>query len=310
MAWPSMWRCCRQVRRGGVRAALMLVSLAALALPALSQSLPPGARIVTPAETVQLEHDDRKRRLIRLSQPGNRALVPRFHDYVVPKSALNLKSLPVDIPVLRVVFDTRVFFDFDRHELKPDATAIIDTVAASLRREPPDVSLFVAGHTDGVGADDYNYELGLRRARAVAEALAGRQIRQVNIYRVSFGKKVPVAGNETDQGRAQNRRVEFLFAAHSHAIAYWLSKQPGAVCDNDRTGCRFEVELVNPPSPVSLPSLKSGADLGEKKTEVDLAPKPSVKVELPTPRPIAEAATKRYVIDLTEQKFEIPRVER
>jgi len=104
-------------------------------------------------------------------------------------------------------FATGSFSTFDKAELKPQASAILDTIAASLRREASDVTVFVAGHTDAVGTVNYNLQLGLRRSRAVAVELAGRGIPRTQVYVVSFGKAVPIASNNTDDGRSQNRRV-------------------------------------------------------------------------------------------------------
>lgn len=69
----------------------------------------------------------------------------------------------------------------------------------------------VAGHTDSVGAEDYNYELGLRRAQRVAGYLVSKKgVDPTQIRMVSYGASKPVADNSTSRGRRSNRRVEIL----------------------------------------------------------------------------------------------------
>jgi outer membrane protein OmpA-like peptidoglycan-associated protein len=283
--------------------------------------MPDGAQLLSPAETVGLEHEDRKRRLARLSRDLSIS-PPRFYEYNIPEEELRLAGLPADIPLLRVVFDTGVFFDFDKAEMRPDSAKIVETVAASLGKEPPDVALVIAGHTDSVGTDAYNRALGLARARTVAKALVEKDLPQIRIFSVSFGEAVPIASNGSAAGRAQNRRVEFLFAAHSNAIAFWLSKQNASVCGNAQTNCRFEVTMETPERhAVSLPEKEgAAARLPETDRATATLPAPPQKqsvhpeqdqqqpddVELKEEKATAELAPKRYVIDLAEKRFEVP----
>lgn len=137
------------------------------------------------------------------------------YEYFIPQSEHGRADYPVDIPIARVVFPDTVFFEFDRSDLKPSAAPVLDTLADTLRRDPPDVTVFVAGHTDAIGTWDYHQRLGLKRAQ---------------IFLVSFGKAVPIASNATPEGRARNRRVEFLFAAQPEPIAAWLARQRTIAC--------------------------------------------------------------------------------
>jgi outer membrane protein OmpA-like peptidoglycan-associated protein len=66
----------------------------------------------------------------------------------------------------------------------------------------------VAGHTDSTGADQYNQQLSERRASAVAAYLGTRSVRADRVITVGMGETRPIANNETEQGRQQNRRVE------------------------------------------------------------------------------------------------------
>ena len=69
----------------------------------------------------------------------------------------------------------------------------------------------VAGHTDGVGAEDYNYALGQRRAERVAGYLVGKEgVDPTQVHAVSYGASTPIADNSTSRGRRTNHRVEIL----------------------------------------------------------------------------------------------------
>jgi len=194
--------------------------------------------------TVELEHNDRKNRLNKLSVGG---AVPEFYtDYLSP-SEHNLPKYPIPIPVLRVVFDNDVFFDTAKAEIKPEALSVLRTISENLNGEPSDVALFIVGHTDKVGNSDYNYNLGLQRANAVAEALARRGIYQANIYRLSLGEDSPRDMGNSDLANSRNRRVEFLFSANVEAATIWVRKIAVIPCvakdQSDVNSCKREVKI-------------------------------------------------------------------
>lgn len=196
------------------------------------------------SSTVELEHNDRQNRLARLSAGGVR---PDFYtDYLLP-SEHNLAKYPIPIPVLKVVFNNDVFFDTGKAEIKPEAFSVLRTISENLNREPSDVALFIVGHTDRVGNSDYNYNLGLRRANAVAEALARRGIYQANIYRLSLGEDSPRDMGNSDLANTRNRRVEFLFAANVAAATIWVKKTVVIPCiakdRSDVNSCKREVKI-------------------------------------------------------------------
>ena len=101
-------------------------------------------------------------------------------------------------------------FDFDKAVLKPDMKAALDDVAARINASAGDEQLTIVGHTDSVGRDAYNMELGQRRADATAAYLAGQGVDADNITTKSVGEENPIADNGTAAGRAANRRVEIL----------------------------------------------------------------------------------------------------
>ena len=100
-----------------------------------------------------------------------------------------------------------ITFAFDSSNLQPQFLPVLDNVAGTLSQYNQTI-VEVAGHTDSVGTDAYNQALSERRANAVAGYLGSRGIMQQRTIVVGAGETRPVASNDTDSGRAQNRRVE------------------------------------------------------------------------------------------------------
>ncbi|WP_170110317.1 OmpA family protein [Flavilitoribacter nigricans] len=100
-------------------------------------------------------------------------------------------------------------FAFNSTDLKPESQSIIQTIA-KMMEEHPEVRLSVEGHTDDRGSENYNQELSARRAAAVRQAIIGEGIAASRLKAAGFGEVKPVTGNDSDAGRAKNRRVEFV----------------------------------------------------------------------------------------------------
>lgn len=92
-------------------------------------------------------------------------------------------------------------------ELTAEAKALLDKAAADLNGQT-DVVIEVAGHTDGQGRSDYNLMLSLLRAEHVRRYLVDKGISKYRLFVEGYGETRPVAGNDTEAGRAQNRRVD------------------------------------------------------------------------------------------------------
>ncbi|WP_206858875.1 OmpA family protein [Lysobacter changpingensis] len=100
-----------------------------------------------------------------------------------------------------------ITFDFDKSNLKPEFYPVLDNVARTLQEYNQTV-IEVAGHTDSVGSDAYNQKLSEQRANAVSSYLQGRGLNRERFIVVGAGESRPIASNDTEAGRAQNRRVE------------------------------------------------------------------------------------------------------
>lgn len=101
-----------------------------------------------------------------------------------------------------------VTFEFDSAKLTNQAEARLNNVVAALQASPK-VTFSIAGHTDAIGSNSYNKDLSQRRAKSVATYLVRHGVDANRITSIrGYGETRPVASNETEVGRAQNRRVE------------------------------------------------------------------------------------------------------
>jgi len=110
-------------------------------------------------------------------------------------------------PMKKKIILRGVNFDFDKSNIRADARPVLDEAISTLK-EAGDIRVSVEGHTDSRGTDEYNEGLSIRRANAVADYLEDGGITRSRLEVTGFGETKPIATNDTDDGRAQNRRVE------------------------------------------------------------------------------------------------------
>ncbi|MGH7516528.1 MAG: DUF4892 domain-containing protein [Gemmatimonadales bacterium] len=103
-----------------------------------------------------------------------------------------------------------IYFDTDKADIKPESAPTIEEIAKFLKQEPK-LTLYVVGHTDNVGGYEYNMGLSERRAAAVVKELTTKHgVRVARLKPAGTGPLAPVAPNDTEEGRAKNRRVELV----------------------------------------------------------------------------------------------------
>jgi OOP family OmpA-OmpF porin len=110
-------------------------------------------------------------------------------------------------PIKKKIVLRGVNFDFDKSDIRADARPVLDEAASTLKEEGQ-IRITVQGHTDSRGTDAYNQTLSEQRANSVADYLEKGGIDRGRMEIEGFGESRPVASNDTDDGRAQNRRVE------------------------------------------------------------------------------------------------------
>lgn len=131
-----------------------------------------------------------------------------------------IKHIPEVIPT-EVVVDKYIYaisedrlvlvgvqFAFDKSALLPESYIVLDK-AVKLLNDNPNVSVEIEGYTDYIGTAEYNQQLSVERAITVKNYLVSKGIAESRLSTTGFGRSNPVASNETDEGRAMNRRIVF-----------------------------------------------------------------------------------------------------
>ncbi len=114
---------------------------------------------------------------------------------------------------IKITFDSGILFDIDSYQLQPAARVNIESLVKILDKYQ-DTNILIEGDTDNTGSDDHNQVLSERRAEAVAGYQKSLGIAGSRISTVGLGETNPIASNETEDGRRQNRRVEVAIFAN------------------------------------------------------------------------------------------------
>ncbi len=102
-----------------------------------------------------------------------------------------------------------ILFDTNQASIKAESAGVINEVARMMK-EHPDLKFSIEGHTDSDGDEEHNQQLSEQRALAVQQALQERGIEANRIQVKGLGESIPVSDNSTPEGKANNRRVEFI----------------------------------------------------------------------------------------------------
>ncbi|MEN9336424.1 MAG: putative lipoprotein YiaD precursor [Bacteroidota bacterium] len=113
--------------------------------------------------------------------------------------------------------ENAVRFEFNKSTLTPNAKTNLDKLVPVFK-EYADTEIKIFGYTDAKGADDYNLNLSEKRAQAVKEYLAAKGLNSSRIQIVGMGEADPIGDNESEAGRALNRRVEFSIVANDKMV--------------------------------------------------------------------------------------------
>lgn len=127
---------------------------------------------------------------------------------------------------LLITFASGLLFDFDSSVVRGAARENLTNLAQSLRNYP-DTEVLIVGHTDSQGSDSYNQGLSERRAAAAKDYLVSQGVQSNRIRTMGLGESEPVASNDTDAGRAQNRRVEVAIFASEETRQELLRRHGG-----------------------------------------------------------------------------------
>jgi OOP family OmpA-OmpF porin len=128
----------------------------------------------------------------------------------IDKCPDTIKGMAVDAdgcPIADIV-TLKINFDFDKSDIKPQYHQELADFASYMKQQQSFTVVEIAGHTDSVGSDEYNQKLSERRAKAVRDYLVNELGMDGNLFSaVGYGEAQPIATNDTDAGRAENRRI-------------------------------------------------------------------------------------------------------
>ncbi|MCA9741175.1 MAG: OmpA family protein [Deferribacteres bacterium] len=114
---------------------------------------------------------------------------------------------------IKVTFDSGILFDVNKATLKPASKESLAKLAQILNKYE-DTNILLEGHTDATGSDEHNLTLSRQRAQSVSNYLASLGVNVPRLVIMGYGEDQPVADNDTETGRAQNRRVEVAIYAN------------------------------------------------------------------------------------------------
>lgn len=153
------------------------------------------------------------------AEPGGDLLVDKDALFNLALEKDKLTRVKIEPSVKQIILTARPVvitganFDFDSATLKPSADAKLKPVV-EFAKKYPDADMEVVGHTDEIASEAYNLGLSKRRAAAVKDWLVKNGVDAKRINAKGMGKTQPVASNKTEEGRAQNRRVEVRYTVH------------------------------------------------------------------------------------------------
>jgi OOP family OmpA-OmpF porin len=125
------------------------------------------------------------------------------------------KQAKVVVERERIIITDRVYFKLDSAVIESRSFALLDEVAQTLQDHPEVVLVEVRGHTDDQGSNGHNLDLSQRRAESVMAYLVARGVAKERLQAKGFGETKPLEPNTSEEGRAKNRRVEFVIEKRS-----------------------------------------------------------------------------------------------
>lgn len=116
----------------------------------------------------------------------------------------------VELTADQIVIHDKIQFETNKAVIKPESFGLLDEITSAIKDAPQIKKLSIEGHTDDVGADNYNKKLSDQRAASVKQYLVEHGVDAARLSSKGWGEAKPIGDNKTEEGREQNRRVEFI----------------------------------------------------------------------------------------------------
>lgn len=157
--------------------------------------------------------------MVTLNSGRNYGFAVRAKDYLICSENVDIpasttvREITKDFYLKKVEVGAKIilkniFFDFDKATLRPESQAELDRLV-KLLQDMPTLKIEISGHTDNIGSALYNQKLSQNRAKTVVDYLITHGIDETRLSYKGYGFSQPIASNDTDEGRQQNRRTEF-----------------------------------------------------------------------------------------------------
>ena len=130
--------------------------------------------------------------------------LPATADYQEVEKNIELKKIDIG----QTIVLRNIFFDFDKATIRTESANELDRLI-KLLTDNPGIRIELGSHTDSKGSDDYNMKLSQQRSQSVVNYLIGKGIASARLEAKGYGETVPIATNDTEAGRQENRRTEF-----------------------------------------------------------------------------------------------------
>src|SRR4030042_6054239 len=133
------------------------------------------------------------------------------------KEVPGVESVNVDLENQKIDATLKINFDVDKDAIKPTEATKLDELAGVFTKYPENI-VVLEGHTDADGSEAYNQTLSEKRARSVENYLRGKNLNIASLSSTGYGETRPVASNETQEGKAMNRRVEIKISVDPNRV--------------------------------------------------------------------------------------------
>ena len=197
----------------------------------------------------------------------------------IPPGKEKLKLPPIKLKKIEAgknIVLNNIFFDFDKASLRPDSKPELERVVTVLK-DNPSMKIEISGHTDNKGSATYNLKLSESRSKSVVDYLVSRGIERNRLTFKGYGFLKPIASNDTEEGRQQNRRTEFkVTEIDEKAVATSISQSETntnqAETETNTTNTTQETATTNTPAEKTSglpPELKSADKNNDGKISAD-----------------------------------------